>query len=78
MRFLPLEPKKTGAYATDKQTTVDVGDVIKLEHSDGAFFAEIIAIETGDAGETLFFQYIEAEPGFDLVPTFSIKRPLFS
>jgi len=75
MKHLPIEPKKTGVYVTDIQTSVDVGDVIKVEHSDGVFFAEITAIETGDAGEALFFQYINPKPEFEASPVFLIKRP---
>lgn len=77
MKYSSLKPKKTGAYATDVQTTVDIGDVIKLKHSDGTFFAEVIAIETGDAGETLFFEYIEPRDEFSSSPYFLIKRPFF-
>lgn len=77
MKYSPLKPKKTGVYATDVQTTVDIGDIIKLEHSDGTFFAEITAIETGDVGEALFFEYIEPKDEFSSSPSFSIKRPFF-
>lgn len=77
MKYSPLEPKKTGAYATDVQTPVDVGDVIRLEHSDGIFFAEIIGIETGDAGETLFFQYISPQTEFESAPIFLVKRTFY-
>lgn len=75
MRNEPLEPIKTSIYVADEQTPADIGDVIKLEHSDGIYFGEVIAIETGDAGEALIFRYIKPKSEFDSAPIFKINRP---
>jgi hypothetical protein len=73
--LLDVNNRKTGMYAANEQTTVDVGDVISLEHTDGIFFAEVVAIESGDAGEVLIFQYIKPQPEHENAPRFTIKRP---
>ncbi len=75
MKNEPLEPIKTSIYVSDEQTPADLGDVIKLEHDNGIYFGEVIAIETGDAGEALIFRYIKPKPEFDSAPCFKIKRP---
>ena len=77
MKYEPLDPasKQTGIYCSDEQTPVDIGDVIRLQYSDGSYFAEVIAIETGDAGEVLVFQYIKPVAGLEQAPLFVINRP---
>lgn len=75
MKNEPLLPHKIGIYVSNDQTTVDIGDVLKISHTNGLYFAEIIAIETGDAGEALIFQYIKASPEFETAPTFTLKQP---
>lgn len=75
MKNEPLLPQKRGIYVSNDQTTVDIGDVVKISHSDGIYFAEIVAIETGDAGEALIFQYIKNSPAVESAPTFILKQP---
>jgi hypothetical protein len=77
MIYEPLDINniKTGIYTSNELTSVDVGDVIRVQHSDGLYYAEIIAIETGDAGEVLVFQYIKPRLEKAQAPVFKINRP---
>lgn len=78
MKYEPLDPehKQTGVYVSNEQTPVDVGDLIRVQHSDATIhYAEVIAIETGDAGEVLVFQYIKTPDGVEQAPLFAVNRP---
>lgn len=66
---------KTGFLTSDSQTTVDIGDVIRIQYTDGLYYGEIINLETGDVGELLVFRYLKPNPQYDAAPLFTLKRP---
>ncbi|MEW6730346.1 MAG: hypothetical protein AB1489_03305 [Acidobacteriota bacterium] len=77
MKHEPLDSNlnQTGYYASDKQTSADIGDLIRVQHSDGIYYAEVIAIETGDAGEVLVFQYVKPVIEQQDTPLFRLNHP---
>jgi hypothetical protein len=69
------EQQPPGMYANDQLSSINVGDAIRVQHSNGLYFAEVIAIETGDVGELLVFKYIKPQPELLEAPLIKLNRP---